>query len=280
MKLALLILATSLCQGQTTWEKHIVSYSASTSCKAQEIGFDDVGGAFYKCVNSSWAPTAFMTGGASVPSGLVTMILTGTCPTGWTEVSALNGVMLRGTVAANNDVGTKGGNATITPTGTVSQPALAMSAYTPTGTVTAPVFTGSQGTIPAETFTGNQGTTSAVSAGTPAGTNSTSSVATTSGSKAGSSTGAFTAIGGAAAGSNFTVPAETFTGSAMATHTHTLTPAGTNSSTTFTPAGTNSTPTFTGAAANLTGTVSQPAFQGQAIDPSPSYTKVIFCSKN
>jgi hypothetical protein len=164
----------------------------------------------------------FLTG---VPTGLVTFKVSGTCPLGWTEVSALNGVMLRGTITANGDIGTSGGHSTITPTGTISTP----------------------------TFTGNQGTTSATSAGTPTGTNGTSSVTTTSGSKAGSSAGAYTAIGGSAVGSSFSVPAQVFTGSAMATHTHTITP---------------------------NGTISTPAFTGVAIDPSPSYIKVIFCSAN
>jgi hypothetical protein len=161
----------------------------------------------------------------AVPSGLVTFIVSGTCPIGWTQVSSLNGVMLRGTLVANGDVGGNGGNATITPTGTISTPI----------------------------FTGSQSTTSATSAGTSTGTNGTSSVTTTSGSKAGSSAGAYTAIGGSAVGSSFSVPAQIFTGSAMATHTHTITP---------------------------TGTISIPTFTGVAIDPSPMYKKVIFCSAN
>ena len=210
------------------------------------------------CMNY-WNGTQYICGtpsGTSIPSGLIAISLT-SCPSGWTEVSALNGKMLRGTVAANGDVGTTGGNAMITPTGIVSQPTLAINAYTPVGTVTAP------------TFTGSQGATSATSAGTPAGTNSTATVATVSGNKAGTSSGAFSTIGGSSPGSNITVPAETFTGSVMATHTHTLTPAGTNS-----------VPTFTGTVATMTGTVTQPTFTGTPLDPSPPYLKVIFCSKN
>lgn len=70
-----------------------------------------------------------------------------------------------------------------------------------------------------------------------------------------------------------TVAAPVFTGSALGTHTHSFTPAGTNANDgppeTFTgtpgttgatsggtPAGTNSAPVFTGAAASLTGTIS------------------------
>lgn len=37
---------------------------------------------------------------------------------------------------------------------------------------------------------------------------------------------------------------------------------------------------FTGTPATLTGTVSQPTFTGTPVDPSPSYLKVIFCSKS
>jgi hypothetical protein len=47
------------------------------------------------------------------------------CGTGYTEVSALNGVTLEGTIAANGDVGTTGGSDTITPTGTNSTPTFA-----------------------------------------------------------------------------------------------------------------------------------------------------------
>src|SRR5258707_1120926 len=53
----------------------------------------------------------------SLPSGMIVMILSGTCPVGFTEATALNGKMLRGTLASNGDVGTAGGNATITPLG-------------------------------------------------------------------------------------------------------------------------------------------------------------------
>ena len=158
-------------------------------------------------------------------SGEIVMIASGSCPAGFTESSALNGNFPRGTIAANADVGGTGGTDTVTPAGTVSTP----------------------------TFSGAQGSTSAVSAGTPAGTNGTASVATVTASKAGSSAGAFSTIGGVSPGSSFTVPAETFTGSAMATHTHTLTPSG---------------------------TVSTPTFSGTQFDNRPAFVKVIFCVKN
>lgn len=61
--------------------------------------------------------------GGSLPSGLITFVLTGTCPGGFTEVSALNGRTLFGTVAANADVGTTGGADSVTPAGTNTWPA-------------------------------------------------------------------------------------------------------------------------------------------------------------
>lgn len=148
-------------------------------------------------------------GGAAVPSGAILLINSGTCPTGYSEVSGLDGKTLLGTLNAHGDVGTSGGSDSITPT---------------VNSLTAA----------AQTFTGSSATSSAVSAGTPAGTNGTASVATVSGSKAGTSTGAFSTIGGVSPGSSFTVPAETFTGSALGTHTHTLTATGTNGTSTVT----------------------------------------------
>jgi hypothetical protein len=198
------------------------------------------------CASQAQVPSTSWVQTNGLPSGVIILVVSGTCPANFTEVSALNGKMLRGTVAANGDVGTTGGNATITPTGIVSTP----------------TFTG----------TSNQ-TTSATSGGTPAGTNGTTTTGATSGgtpvgtisalttgadssttggvAKAIAQTPTFT--GSALSTHTHTVPAEVFTGSALATHTHTLTPAG---------------------------TVSQPTFTGNAVDPSPSYVKVIFCSKN
>lgn len=126
-------------------------------------------------------------GGGGIPAGLITFVASGTCPSGWTESAALSGFMLRGTVAANADVGTTGGNDNITPAGTVSQPtfsgaALAGHLHTFTGSLLATHLHG-VGTYAAAapTFTGAAlgthlhgiGTfgNTAISAGTPAGTN-------------------------------------------------------------------------------------------------------------
>lgn len=51
---------------------------------------------------------------AGLPSGLIVLILSGTCPTGFTQETALNGKFTLGTVAANADIGTTGGSDTIT----------------------------------------------------------------------------------------------------------------------------------------------------------------------
>ena len=65
------------------------------------------------------------------------------------------------------------------------------------------------------------------------------------------------------------VPGQTFTGSALGTHSHTLTPAGTNSA-----------PGFTGTPATLTGSNSVPGFTGTQFDNRSSFRRVIFCSKD
>lgn len=54
---------------------------------------------------------------SEIPSGLIGMVISGTCPAGWGEVAALNGVTVLGTLSANGDVGTTGGSDTITPAG-------------------------------------------------------------------------------------------------------------------------------------------------------------------
>jgi len=179
--------------------------------------------------STSWVQTNF----ANVPSGVIVLISSGACPSGFTEVTALNGKMLRGTLAANGDVGGTGGNATITPTGTNSTVS-----FTPAGT---------NGTV---SFT-PVGTNAAISAGTPAGTIS----ALTTGADSSTTGGVAKAI----------AQTPTFTGSALGTHNHTFT--GTS--------GTVPAETFTGSS----GTVPAETFTGNAIDPSPSYVKVIFCSK-
>jgi hypothetical protein len=162
--------------------------------------------------------------------GEVVMIASGACPSGFSESSALNGNFPRGTINANGDVGGTGGADTVTPAGTISQP----------------------------TFSGAQGTTSATSAGTPAGTNGSTTItsASTEVPVTSPTKYVFSTLNSSAAASSspsITIPAETFTGSALATHTHTLTPSG---------------------------TVSTPTFSGSSFDNRPAFVKVIFCVKN
>jgi hypothetical protein len=141
----------------------------------------------------------------TAPAGLITLVTSGVCPTGYSELSALAGKTLIGTTAANGDVGATGGTDTITPAGTNQ----------------------------ALTFTGSSANTSAVTAGTPAGTNAASA---TTGNCAATNlaigTGATTAC--KATAPNLTVSAQTFTGSALGTHLHAVTATGTINTPTFT----------------------------------------------
>lgn len=100
---------------------------------------------------------------ASLPSGMIFLVLSGTCPVGATEVTALNGKMLVGTIAANGNVGTSGGSDTITPTGTIS-PITAVINHTHAVNITDP---GHNHTQNAHTHTVQmQGGTTAATTGT------------------------------------------------------------------------------------------------------------------
>lgn len=240
-----------LAWSQAGYMSHITISSGAPkgSCGPNELVLDATDSQTFVCPASGTWPANPTMWNYKVPTGLVTLITNGSCPTGWTEVSALNGVMLRGTLAANGDVGGIGGNTTITPAGTIS----------------IPTFTGTSNQTTSAVSAGTPSGTNSTASFTPAGTNATASVATVSGSTKGTNSGGFNTIGGSSPGSSFTIPAEvftgtvgtipaeTFTGSALATHTHTLTPSG---------------------------TISTPTFTGTAVDPSPRYMKVIFCSAN
>jgi len=176
----------------------------------------------YLCKNDVPTQLGFFSGG--VPSGSILLIDSGTCPTGFTQSTALNGKTLFGTIAANGDVGGTGGSDTITPAGT-------------------------NGAI---TFTGTSANTSAITAGTPAGTNAASA---TSGNCAATNiaagTGSTTAC--KATAPNLTVSAQTFTGTQLGTHQHTVT---------------------------ATGTINTPSFTGTQFDNRSAFMKVIFCKKD
>ncbi len=278
-------------------------------------------GHIWTCSGIVWIDNTAAASG--VPSGLVGMVVSGSCPSGYSEVTALDANMPEGTLSAHGDIGGTGGANTITPT---------------VASLTAA----------AQTFTGSSATTSAVSAGTPAGTNGTvtgpaqtisypvnvptiaagvftqptiswpAGVPTSGAIAIGTFVNVATATTGNSAATNIaagtgsltaakatapnltvpaeghsgsltpptiswpagvptnasgafsegaiswpvnpptnatsTIPAETFTGSVLATHTHTLTATGTN--------GTSS----------VTGTLS-------SFDNRSAFVKVIFCSK-
>lgn len=57
-----------------------------------------------------------ISGAGASPAGTLRIITTGTCGTGWTENSAMDGKIIIGTLAANGNVGSTGGNDSITPT--------------------------------------------------------------------------------------------------------------------------------------------------------------------
>lgn len=66
---------------------------------------------FLRC-DDTWQQVSV--GSASLPSGAIVLILSGACPTGFTQETALNGKFILGTVAANADIGTMGGSDSIT----------------------------------------------------------------------------------------------------------------------------------------------------------------------
>lgn len=237
----------------------------------------------------------------AIPTGFMTFTLT-TCPTGFSEVPTLNGVMLVGTLVANADVGTTGGANSITPT-----------------TASTSLTAAAQG------FTGSSATSSAVSAGTPSGTNGTSTVVPLGTN--GTSTAAPQVFTGAAStvivnhvhietinssitgstGNGFPALLDASTsGGPTSLWMSTANPTG--GSANYTPAGTNGTSsvgaqTFTGASS----VVGAPVFTGSALgnhdhtvtavgtngtsavsgtitnnsfDNRSAFVKVIFCSKD
>ena len=183
-----------------------------------------------------------------IPSGVIIISLT-TCSSGWTEVTSLNGRMLRGTLAANGDVETTSGSDSITPTGTNSTGTV-----TPLGTIAWPVG------VP--TFAGSSSTVVVNHLHTLAtGTNATGSfsqvigtIDTSSGLTGGTPTQ--TALG-------------TLSGNPTAGGAANYTPVGTISW----PAGV---PTLTGSSS----VTSAETFTGVAFNNRPAYTNVIFCQKN
>lgn len=108
-----------------------------------------------------------MMGIPGVPSGVVIMMLSNSCPNElWSQVTQLNGKFPIGTLIANNDVGGTGGSSSITPTGTISPQtftgqqqnfgtALNVSLLGLGTALTGPASITPAGTVSQATFTGN-----------------------------------------------------------------------------------------------------------------------------
>lgn len=182
----------------------------------------------------------------SIPAGVIVM-WSGTLasiPSGWALCDGSGGTpdlrsrFIKG-AAAGLDPGATGGAATHSH-GAGSLADAAASAGTPAGTVSAPVFTGSA--LSGHSHGVGSLADTAVSAGTPAGT--VGAIAATATAAIVSSVAG---SGNNLANNSHTHPAPTFTGSALASHSHGLT-GSTASVSAGTPAGTNSAPTFTGSA--------------------------------
>lgn len=187
------------------------------------------------CVANSW----LQLNTPSVPTGSIIMITSGTCPANYSEVTALDGVTVIGTLSSHMDVGGTGGNNNLTPSGTNSTPLFtgtggqstsSNTAGTPAGTVGAITMSGSTAAEASHTHSvtaaGTNGTGTVTPLGTiawPAGVPTNASGAFTQGAiswPAGVPTNSAISMSGSTAGE--------------AAHTHSVTAAGTNSAPTFT----------------------------------------------
>jgi hypothetical protein len=209
--------------------------------------------------------------GASLPSGAIFFITSGTCPAGTIEASDLNGKTLFGTVVANSDVGTIGGNDNITPTGLNSAPAFigdsvissGTSGGTPSGTLSWPIgvpaFTGNAFTsiinhihpITLSLLGGATDDTTAPFPGIDASTLVTTAITGSSATSDNPSGGVSSITPSGTIAWPIGVPI--FTGGTLSNHTHTTT---------------------------ATGSVSAPLFTGTQFDNRSAYIKVIFCRVN
>lgn len=248
--------------------------------------------------NTGWSAVAGVVS-APILSGSILMVDTGSCPSGFTEVSTLNGKTLLGTLAANSDVGGTGGADNITPVGTNGTVS-----FTPSGTNAWPVgvptaaneasHTHAAGAISwpagvptaANESTHTHGIGSYVAANESAHTHAftQSSNATTPDLITSLGTGAAVAASGTTGAGSAHLHTLSGTSAAGAAHTHTLSwPAGVPTSAATGagsvhahilswPAGT---PTFTGSS----GTVPAQTFTGSSFDNRSAFVKVIFCKK-
>ncbi len=283
--LSIITASSFLLEAQNTWTSNPSITTSSTCSYSMNNGsiVTKSDGSLCQCSNSvgsSYAWNCIAPPSGSVPSGVYVFIKAGACPSGYTEDDTLATYNIQITTTAAGNVGTSGGS----------------NSFTPAGTVTAPTVNSL--TAAAQIFTGASDTTNAVSGGTPSGTNSSGSFTEgtiswpagvpTNGATATSGNCASTAIA-AGTGSlnackntapNLTVPAETiswpagvpnlasgvftqptFAGNILATHTHTVTPTGTN--------GTSS----------VTGTLNAPSFSGTPATLNTPFFKMIACAK-
>ena len=97
-----------------------VGASACVGAQNGDLWSDTTTGTLKRYNGASWSEVGG--GGSAVPTGSIVLIEAGACPSGYTEVSALNGRTLVGTLDANANVGTTGGADSITPAGTNGAP--------------------------------------------------------------------------------------------------------------------------------------------------------------
>lgn len=203
---------------------------------------------WFDFATKSWTCQTDSGGGAGVPAGSILLIVSGTCPSGYAEETALNGKTLFGTLAANSDIGTTGGNDNITPAGTNSAPTFTGDAANLTHSGTAVTDHASH----THTYTDvvNHVHVQNVNTGTTGGSNGYGVDTSTNGSAA---TAISTAnpTGGVATGT---------TNGPSATLTHSVTQPSAHS---YTP----------------TGSVAAPTFTGSSFDNRSAFARVIFCRK-
>lgn len=293
-------------------------YSDPSGVCSPDSGFyvNTTSGKLWGCPVSSWVNYS---GSAStgVPAGSILIVDTGTCPASYTEVSALNGKTLVGTLAAGGNVGGTGGSDNITPQGTNGTVSFTPAGtngtvsftpsgtngtvnFTPAGTNSAPGFTGSGWTPPAISWPAGvpTGATSGAGSAHTHGAGTFANVATaTSGNCAATNiaagTGSTTAC--KATAPNLTVPAQTHTGALAneSAHTHAAGaiswPAGVPTIAAYTPAGTVAAPTFTGSQGTVpaqtftgsSGTVPAQTFTGSAgTVPAQAFTGTQFDNRS
>jgi hypothetical protein len=259
--------------------------------------------------DGQWAAPPAGNGG--LPAGAIILILSGTCPAGFSEVPALSGKVIIGTTALAGDVGTSGGSDTITPQGTNSAPtftgqALGTHAHG-TGTYATSAHAGSAVADHAShthTYTEVLNHTHTVSVTDP-GHNHTQNAHTHTQMSITSTTGSVGGYEHGTADASSTVSDEINPDALVAATTATNNSATTGiSASTANPGGGTATGTTAGPSATLShqvtqpnahtlsgnseatsagtpaGTVSAPTFTGSQFDNRSAWVKAIFCAKS